>query len=62
MIKCKKIRTIRMIRIFLLCKYMGLKIRSLWCSWERNHVTDVLHTRHEEHQTLESKTESSVRA
>ena len=38
-----------------------LEFRVLWCSWERYHVPDVLHTRHEKNQTLEAKTEASVR-
>ena len=29
---------------------------------ERNHVTDVCHTGHEQQQTLETKTETGVRA
>ena len=33
----------------------------LWCSWERNHVTDVAHARNEEKKSLETKTESTVR-
>ena len=39
-----------------------LELRSLWSTWERNDVADVLHTRHEEDKTLETEAETSVRA
>ena len=38
----------------------SLELCILWCTWERNHVTDVLHTSYEENQTLETETETCV--
>lgn len=32
----------------------------LWCTWEWNHVADILHTGYEENQTLETETETCV--
>ena len=50
-----------------LCLYIDicvglLELGSLGSTWEGNHVTDVLHTGHEEDETLEAETEASVRA
>lgn len=57
----KKIRTPKVgFGQIMLCN--SLEIRSLWCSWERNDVPDVLHSRHEEHQSLEAQAEACVRA
>ena len=37
-----------------------LELCVLWCTWEWNHVTDVLHTGYEENQTLETETETCM--
>lgn len=37
-----------------------LELCILWCTWEWNHVTDVLHTGYEEDQTLETETETCM--
>ena len=39
-----------------------LELCVLWCTWERNHVADVLHTGYEENQALETEAETCVRA
>ena len=39
-----------------------LKFCALRCTWERYHVTNVLHTCHEQDKTLEAKTKACVRA
>ena len=37
-----------------------LELCVLWCTWEWNHVADILHTGYEENQTLETETETCV--
>ena len=37
-----------------------LELCVLWCTWEWNHITDVLHTSYEEYQTLETESETCV--
>ena len=37
-----------------------LELCVLWCTWEWNHITDVLHTGYEEDQTLETETETCM--
>ena len=37
-----------------------LELCVLWCTWEWNHVTDVLHTGYKENQTLETETETCM--
>lgn len=39
-----------------------LELRSLWSTWERNDVTNVLHAGDEEDETLEAEAETCVRA
>lgn len=39
-----------------------LELSALRCTWERDDVADVLHTCHEEDETLEAETEACVRA
>ena len=38
-----------------------LELCVLRSTWERNHVTDVLHTCNKENQALETETETSMR-
>jgi len=40
--------------------YRDLELCVLWCTWEWNHVTDVLHTGYKENQTLETETETCM--
>ena len=40
--------------------FPGLELCVLWSARERYHVANVLHTGHEEHQTLEAQTKSAV--
>lgn len=43
------------------CNHSRLKLAVLRIARERYHVADVLHTGDEEHQTLETETETAVR-
>lgn len=48
-----------------LCIYQNyifrfLELCALRCTWERNYVANVLHTRYEKNETLETKSETSV--
>ena len=46
---------------FMHCNHSRLKLAVLRIARERYHVADVLHTGDEEHQTLETETETAVR-
>lgn len=37
-----------------------LELCALRCTWERDDVANVLHTRYEKNETLETKSETSV--
>lgn len=48
-----------------LCIYQNyifrfLELCALRCTWERDDVANVLHTRYEKNETLETKSETSV--
>ena len=52
----------RITTLLLKKKFHCLELCRLWCTRERNDVTDVLHSGHEQDETLETETESAVRA
>ena len=47
--------------LFKFLKFNHLELCVLRSTWERNHVTDVLHTCNKENQALETETETSMR-